>query len=69
MMTTEIIELTAMKKTIYITSKQVCTFAKTVKGQEVQKAMQRSNQENKEFDMIKCINLTYDSINIAIHKD
>ena len=54
MMTTEITkELTTMKATTEITSKQVLSWEKRVGAQGAQKVMLSGIQENKGFDMIR----------------
>ena len=53
-MTSEMIqELTVIKNTSEITSKQVLAWAKRVEAHRSWKALLVSIQENKEFDMIK----------------
>ena len=43
-------ELTIVKKTVEITSKQVLAWASRVKAQEAQKALTEATKDNKEFD-------------------
>ena len=51
---TEIIrELTVIKKTNVITSKQVLAWARRVESQIVQKAIIEANKENNSFDAMK----------------